>query len=67
MTFVPLKTLDLKLGDTVVTARGTFVVVWQDDLDPDTIDVLCLETKRKVNIWLEDPVYGPVEVHRKST
>lgn len=62
-----LKTLKLRKGDTVVTPKGSFVVLWQDELDPDTIDVLWLETKRRDSIWLEDSVYGPVEVHRKDT
>jgi hypothetical protein len=62
---ITLKSLELCEGDTVVTSGGTFVVVWQDVLDPDSVDVLWLETNRRDSLWLEDSVYGPVEVHRK--
>jgi hypothetical protein len=65
VNFVAIKTLNLVEGDTVVTAQGTFVVVWQDVLDPDTVDIVWLETQRRECMWLEDSVYGPVEVHRK--
>jgi hypothetical protein len=67
VNFVTVKTLNLVEGDTVVTSQGTFVVVWQDVLDPDTVDIVWLETQRRESMWLEDSVYGPVEVHRKAT
>lgn len=64
LEFVALKSLDLCEGDTVVTPRGAFVVLsCTDDL---TVHIVWLETQRRVGMWLEDEVYGPVEVHRKS-
>lgn len=62
MKLVRLKTLDLREGDTAVTPKGTFVVTAASEVE---VDVLWLETKRQATIWLEDLVYGPVEVLRK--
>lgn len=63
--FVTLKSLALREGDTVVTPKGTFVVLDRSELL--TIRVVWLETQRRAGLWLEDEVYGPVDVHRNVT
>jgi len=62
--FVVLRTLRLGVGDTVVTAKGTFVVLGATD--NEELDLLWLETERRDLVWDADPVYGPVEVLRAT-
>lgn len=68
---VRLKDLDLESGDSVVTAKGTFVVIESRtarDLGEDKeLELRWLETGQHAVIWEQDSVYGPVEVHRKAT
>ncbi len=53
--------LELGVGDTVVTAKGSFVVT--EHLG-QSVRVVWLESQRRDTIWLGDGVYGPVEVLR---
>lgn len=65
MTLVRLSTLSLREGDAVVTPKGTMLVLARLE-DVEHLDVLWLETSRRVQVWWEDPVYGPVEVLRRG-
>lgn len=60
-SLVYLWSLALEAGDVGLTAAGAFVVL---EKRLDELDLLWLETGRRVVTWTSDPVYGPVEVLR---